>query len=122
MKTALLLFVFPFLVFGTTIEKKSFKIESPIIKREIKKHKDTGEYEVTIIIKKGSLTGFASYKETLPENLNAIVNSSNFADASFSYKDGVVKFLWTSLPNTDQMLVSYTLKTDEKFDKDFPGV
>src|SRR4051812_28630536 len=122
MKTALLLFVFPFLFFGTPAERKEFKTEAPFIKREITKHINDDIYEITIVIKKGSLKGIACYKETLPENLSAIVNSSNFAESSFTYKDGIVKFVWVSVPNTDEMVVSYTLKTDEKFDKDFPGV
>ena len=121
MKTLLLL-ISPFLLFGTPIEKNNFKIDAPVIKREIRKHKGTNDYEIIVMIKKGSLNGFASYKETLPENLNATVNSSNYGDASFSFKNGVVKFLWTALPGSKELIFSYILTTDEKFDKNFPGV
>ena len=121
MKTLLLL-ISPFLFLGTPIEKKNFKIDAPVIKREIRKHKGTNEYEVVVMIKKGALNGFASYKETLPENLNATVNSSNYGDANFSFKNGVVKFLWTALPGSKELIFSYILTTDEKFDRNFPGV
>jgi hypothetical protein len=69
------------------------------------------EFNVDVKIKKGPIKGFAKFQEVLPAGYTAKGGKTN--GSSFSVSDGKLKFVWVSLPNDDELNVSYVLeKTD----------
>jgi cell division septation protein DedD len=69
------------------------------------------EYNVEVKIKKGVIKGFAKYQEVLPAGFNAKSGKTN--GSSFSVSDGKLKFVWVSLPNDEDLVVSYTLEKND---------
>lgn len=65
-------------------------------------------YTVEVIIDKGDVIGFAKFQQNLPEGFD--VQPGEVADASFTYADGKVKFIWMAIPETEQVKISYTIK------------
>ena len=70
------------------------------------------EFVVTVSVDKGDLSGFAKFTQALPSGFSADV--VNGADATFSFKDGKVKFIWVSLPTAESFSFSYRIKVDER--------
>jgi hypothetical protein len=68
----------------------------------------SGEFTVEITIKKDDLTGFAKLQETLPRGLTATAIETK--NASFTFSDQKVKFVWMSLPPQKEFKVSYRVK------------
>ncbi|MES2514172.1 MAG: hypothetical protein V4580_08500 [Bacteroidota bacterium] len=66
------------------------------------------EYNVEVKIKKGNIKGFAKYQEVLPLGFNAKGDKLN--GSSFSVADGKLKFVWVSLPNDEELTISYILE------------
>ena len=66
------------------------------------------EVNVEVKIKKGSIKGFAKFQEVLPVGFNAKVGKTN--GSSFSVSDGKLKFVWVSLPDEEELVVSYILE------------
>lgn len=60
-------------------------------------------------IKKGNIKGFAKYQEVLPAGCT--VKSIATDGSSFSVSDGKAKFVWVSLPETEELVVSYIIET-----------
>lgn len=68
------------------------------------------EYTVTITLKKQSIDGFAKVEQELPvgfENAEPIETQG----ATFTFKDQKVKFIWMALPPSEEISVSYKVKT-----------
>ncbi|MDP4685406.1 MAG: hypothetical protein NWR30_06855 [Salibacteraceae bacterium] len=65
-------------------------------------------YTVEVIIDKGDVIGFAKFQQNLPPGFD--VQPVEVADASFTYADGKVKFIWMAIPETEQVSISYTIK------------
>ena len=59
--------------------------------------------------RKGDVSGFAKLQQILPNGFSAEAGES--ANATFSFKDQKVKFLWMALPN-DDFTVSYKVNVD----------
>ena len=76
------------------------------IQRTIVKNTDN-EYVINLKIKKGNTKGFARYSDYLPETLTAKATKTD--DASFSVADGKVKFVWVTVPDKEELELSYTL-------------
>jgi hypothetical protein len=68
------------------------------------------EFLVEISVEKPGLTGFAKLEQSLPSGFEATAEQT--ANATFSFKDRKVKFLWMALPNADTFTVSYKVKVD----------
>jgi cell division septation protein DedD len=68
----------------------------------------SNEYNVEVKIKKSAIKGFAKYQEVLPVGFNAKGDKLN--GSSFSVSDGKLKFVWVSLPNDDELVISYILE------------
>jgi hypothetical protein len=69
------------------------------------------EFNIDVKIKKGPIKGFAKFQEVLPAGYTAKGGKTN--GSSFSVSDGKLKFVWVSLPNDEELNVSYVLeKTD----------
>jgi chemotaxis protein histidine kinase CheA len=68
------------------------------------------EFLVELSVEKPGLTGFAKLEQSLPSGFEATAEQT--ANATFSFKDRKVKFLWMALPNADTFTVSYKVKVD----------
>jgi len=62
---------------------------------------------VNLLVSKGDKEKFAKIEENIPEGY--IAESIEAKDGIFTYKDGVVKFLWMNLPADPNYIVSYKL-------------
>lgn len=69
-----------------------------------------GEFTVEINVDKGAIAGFAKLQHDLPTGFEAVAGES--ANATFSFKDRKVKYLWMALPNDAKFKVSYKVKVD----------
>ena len=65
------------------------------------------EFTVTVRVSKGDLAGFAKFTQELPKGITASVVDG--ADATFSFKDNKVKFIWVSLPAQSEFSFSYKI-------------
>lgn len=75
------------------------------------------EFNVEVILKKGSIESFARYQQDLPAGLTAqVVNS---AQADFSFENQKVKFIWLRLPAEKEIKVIYKVKVDERLKGQF---
>ena len=68
------------------------------------------EFLVELSVSKPGVTGFAKLEQSLPTGFEA--SAGQTANATFSFKDRKVKFLWMALPNDDTFTVSYKVKVD----------
>ncbi len=68
-----------------------------------------GTFTVEINVAKGDVSGFAKLQQQLPPGFTA--EAMETANATFSFKDQKVKFLWMALPN-DDFKVSYKVAVD----------
>lgn len=68
-----------------------------------------GSFTMELDVAKGDVSGFAKLQQQLPPGFTAEEGES--ANATFSFKDQKVKFLWMALPNGDFKL-SYKVNVD----------
>jgi len=68
-----------------------------------------GSFTVELDVAKGDVSGFAKLQQNLPPGFSAEQGES--ANATFSFKDQKVKFLWMALPNNN-FQVSYKVNVD----------
>jgi hypothetical protein len=69
-----------------------------------------GEFMVEIMISKGNLSGFAKLQENIPQGYTATPVKTN--NASFTFTEQKVKFVWPTLPPETEYTVSYKVKSD----------
>ncbi len=62
---------------------------------------------VTTTIHKGSVSGFAKFVQYLPKGLTVEVDDSQ--GATFTFSDGVAKFIWMNLPDSSSIALQYRL-------------
>ncbi len=65
------------------------------------------EFIVRLLIFKKEMNKFAKIEEQIPEGFDA--KSIDSKDGIFTYKDGLVKFVWMNLPPEKVFIVSYRL-------------
>lgn len=68
------------------------------------------QFLVELTVTKPGVTGFAKLEQSLPTGFEA--SAGQTANATFSFKDRKVKFLWMALPNGDTFTVSYKVQVD----------
>jgi hypothetical protein len=68
-----------------------------------------GNFNVELSVSKGDISGFAKLQQQLPPGFTA--TAGEVANATFSFKDQKVKFLWMALPNGD-FKVTYNVVVD----------
>jgi hypothetical protein len=68
-----------------------------------------GSFTMELDVAKGDVSGFAKLQQILPPGFTAEAGES--ANATFSFKDQKVKFLWMALPN-DDFKISYKVNVD----------
>lgn len=66
------------------------------------------EFTVELTINKGAVSGFAKLQQDLPQGFTAVEDKNN--GASFTFSNQSVKFIWMSLPNDKEFVVSYKVK------------
>jgi len=79
------------------------------VTRTIKPGAQAGEYEVELKIKKDAIKGFAKLQEKAPLGYLADAIMKDESSFSFSFSDNMAKFIWTSIPEREELLVSYKL-------------
>lgn len=69
-----------------------------------------GNFTVKLNVAKSDVSGFAKLQQILPPGFTA--EAGETANATFSFKDQKVKFLWMALPN-DDFQISYKVAVDQ---------
>ncbi len=77
--------------------------------RTITPSKTADVYEVELKIKKESIKGFAKVQEKVPAGFMAVGQKTDGSSFSFSSADHVAKFIWTSLPAQEEIIISYKI-------------
>jgi len=70
------------------------------------------DFEVTVTIRKGSLSDYSRFSQDLPLGLSATNISSPNAD--FSFDQQRIRIIWLKLPETDEIKVSYRISVDAR--------
>ena len=77
------------------------------IHRKISKISDDS-YKVEVVFFKDNILGFAKHTEKIPDGFTAKEQTSS--GASFSTNQNFVKFLWASLPDKEELRISYLIQ------------
>lgn len=70
-------------------------------------------YRVDITINKYEIEGFSKFETFLPNGFK--IEPIKYADAVFTFKDNVAKFIWLELPNTESFNLSYNIIVPEYY-------
>jgi len=70
------------------------------------------EFDITIVIRKGSLDGFSRLQQSFPAGLKATPSISSNAD--FEFEEKKVRLIWLRLPSQEEITVVYKIKADER--------
>jgi hypothetical protein len=62
-------------------------------------------YDIDVRINKGGISGFAKFQMEVPEGID--VKSVEINNSSFTFSDGVIKNIWMTVPEDDEILLSY---------------
>ncbi len=71
--------------------------------------KSPGEFLVEVTIKKDNLGGFTKFIETLPVGFSATVIEAQGANATVSFVDQKIIFVWNTLPSQAEFKISYKI-------------
>lgn len=72
---------------------------------------------VEITIHKNDITGFAMFKQDIPQGFSA--EAIDTKGATFSFKENKIKIIWMSLPAEEEFTISYKLSADASLSGDF---
>ena len=76
-----------------------------------------GEFNVTVVIRKGDLESFARFQAKLPYGLTAVDGSADNAD--FTFDGQTARFVWIRMPNTPEVELNYTVRVDQRMKGNF---
>ncbi len=107
LKQLILLFNLISMSFVTIFLSDGIEIESNLPNELVR----DSTYIVEVVIKKGDLFGFAKFQQNFPEGFDA--KPVETAEASFTYADGRMKFIWMALPETDEVKISYAVTAQQ---------
>ncbi len=82
------------------------------IRRSISPGGSINEFLVTIFINKGKIKGFARYSDDMPRKATA--NPVKTDGSSFSVADEKVRFVWVSVPDKEELEISYKISCKKK--------
>ncbi len=77
------------------------------VTRLIKPGSNADEHIIEMKIAKGNIKGFAKYSDELPGGYTA--KALTTSESSFSVADGKIKFVWVTLPASEEVIISYVL-------------
>jgi hypothetical protein len=103
LKQLILFFHLIFMSFVTIFLSDGIEIETNLPSELVK----DSTYIVDVVIKKGDLFGFAKYQQNFPEGFDA--KPVETAEASFTFADGKMKFIWMALPESPEVKITYAL-------------
>jgi len=87
------------------------------IRRDVPSDAADNTFNVSIHLKKGSISGFAKVEDELPAGCTAEAVST--ANSDFKFEKQKVKFIWVSIPAGDEeIVVSYKVTADPAVVKD----
>ncbi|NND77615.1 MAG: hypothetical protein HKN39_05480 [Flavobacteriales bacterium] len=69
-------------------------------------------YEVKVNFSKKEIQGFAKFEVEVDDDLEVMVG--NIGSASFSFENGIAKFIWFVLPEESDFTISYILKNSDE--------
>jgi hypothetical protein len=74
---------------------------------------NSGPREITVelLVRKNDLNKFAKIEEFVPEGFRAVAGETK--DAIFTFNQGMVKYLWMSMPPEPEFIISYKLIPDQ---------
>jgi len=72
--------------------------------------KPNSEFVAEFVVKKGGTSGFAKLQIELPQGLSAKEIESK--GGAFTYTNGVVKYIWTSLPSDEEFTIKFNVIAD----------
>lgn len=105
-KTIILLLNFLGLFFYQSILEEDISADL-----EFPKYVQAGDtFKVSITINKSDYVGFAKWQQELPKGF--IASKAESGDATFSFKNNTLKFIWLSMPEEEQFSVSYLIYVD----------
>ncbi|MBL7900463.1 MAG: hypothetical protein JNK73_00555 [Bacteroidia bacterium] len=92
-----------------TVAESSHSEPAGIIEvlRNVQDGKTYNEKKIELTIKKGITKGFARYSDNLEPGFSAKALKTD--GSSFSIADGKIKFVWVSVPEKEELKVSYVL-------------
>ncbi|HWY38654.1 MAG TPA: hypothetical protein VNY73_08855 [Bacteroidia bacterium] len=87
------------------------EVTSPVVSvvRTVTPGKSANTYEVELKVKKDGAKGFAKLQEKIPYGYMATGQKAGESTFTFSSSDHIAKFIWTSLPAEDELLVTYKI-------------
>lgn len=65
-------------------------------------------YIVEVNINRGDIVGYAKFQQNLPEGFEAEPLETN--EATFSFAEGKIKFIWMAIPDNPEIKIVYRLK------------
>ncbi|HKC69542.1 MAG TPA: SPOR domain-containing protein, partial [Bacteroidia bacterium] len=80
------------------------------VSRKVTALEGANNFEVSVNIKKGAIKGFAKLSEKIPAGFKA--EQISVSGSSFAFENGEAKFIWTSIPASEDLNVSYKLTPD----------
>ncbi|HAQ69806.1 MAG TPA: hypothetical protein DCR48_02410 [Flavobacteriales bacterium] len=107
LKQLILLFNLISMSFVTIFLADGIEIESNLPNELVK----DSTYIVEVVIKKGDLFGFAKFQQNFPEGFDA--KPVETSEASFTFADGRMKFIWMALPEKEEVKISYAVTAME---------
>ena len=93
---------------NNTVTTKAAQNDLISIEREVK-HLEGGNYEVSLVISKSSLSSFGKVEDYMPPNFSASAIESS--DGIFSFRKNVMKILWMTLPKAKSFTVKYAMQS-----------
>ena len=92
------------------------------VTRTIVAGKSAGTFEVELKVKKEGAKGFAKLQEKIPGGYLAVGEKTEGSAFTFNAADKVAKFIWTSLPSQEEMIITYKIMPKQGVAADNPAV
>ncbi len=92
---------------NTTVSYQNVSLKTIDCIRQKPYLNNDNEVIVNLLVNKGALKDFGKIQEQIPRGYKAL--SLRSKNSIFTYKNGVIKFLWMNMPREEQFVVTYKL-------------